>query len=73
VITELMFTASYAFADDEVSQAGMAQQHEIMKDRMAKHVAAGHGMTKADMGKGGKEKMRARKYNADGMSGTPEK
>jgi len=72
-IAGLMLAGSYAFANDEASQAGMAQQHKMMKDCMAKHAAADNGMTKADMKKACKEEMKSRKDNADKMSDTPEK
>jgi hypothetical protein len=67
-ITGLMLVGSYAFADDEVSQAGIAQQHKMMKDCMAKHASEGNGMTKGDMEKACKDEMKSQKDNSNVMS-----
>jgi len=51
-IAGLMLAGPYAFAGDEVSQAGMAQQNKMMKDCLAKHAAADHRMTQDEDLKG---------------------
>lgn len=72
-IAGLMFFNAYAFADDEVSQAGMAQQHKMMKDCMAKHASQDKGMTKGNMEKACKEEMKAQKDNSSVMASPPNK
>jgi pentapeptide MXKDX repeat protein len=72
-ITGLMLVGSYAFADDEISQAGMAQQHKMMKDCMAKHASEGNGMTKVDMEKACKEEIKSKQDNSNAMSGSAQK
>jgi hypothetical protein len=72
-IAGLMLTASSAFADDEVSQAGMAQQHKMMKDCMARHASADSGATKGDMEKACKHEMKSQKDNSGAMSSAPQK
>jgi hypothetical protein len=68
-----LLVGSYALADDEVSQAGMAQQHKMMKDCMAKHAAESNGMTKGDMEKACKAEMKANKNNSSAMSDSPQR
>jgi len=72
-ITGLMLVGSYAFADDEVSQAGIAQQHKMMKDCMARHASEGNGMTKGDMEKACKDEMKSQKDNSSAMSDPAQK
>jgi hypothetical protein len=72
-ITGLMLVGSYAFADDEVSQAGMAQQHKMMKDCMAKHASEDSGTTKSDMEKACKDEIKSRKDNSNAMSDPAQK
>jgi hypothetical protein len=68
-IATLMLIGSYTFADDEVSQAGMAQQHKMMDDCMKKHASEDSRMTKGDMEKACKEEMKSQRD----MSASPQK
>ncbi len=72
-IAAMMLVGSYTFADDEVSQAGMAQQHKMMKDCMAKHAAEDTRMTKGDMEKICKEEVKSQMNNSNAMSDSPQK
>jgi pentapeptide MXKDX repeat protein len=72
-VAGFVLAGSYAFADDEVSDAGMAQQHKAMKDCMAKHASSDERMTKDDMERACKQEMKSRKDNSSTMSSTPEK
>jgi|SRR5471030_1930171 Na+-translocating ferredoxin:NAD+ oxidoreductase RnfG subunit len=72
-IAALMLVGSYTFADDEISQAGMAQQHKMMKDCMAKHASEDTHVTKGDMEKACKEEIKSQKDNSNAMSGSPQK
>jgi hypothetical protein len=72
-IAGLMLVGSYAFADDEVSQAGMAQQHKMMKDCMAKHAAQDKGMTKDDMERACKAEIKSQQDNSNAMSNSSQK
>jgi hypothetical protein len=72
-IAGLILAGSSAFADDEVSQAGMAQQHKMMKDCMARHASQDNGTTKGDMEKACKKEMKSQKDNSSGMSSAPQK
>jgi pentapeptide MXKDX repeat protein len=72
-IAALMLVGTYTFADDEISQAGIAQQHKMMKDCMAKHASEGNAMTKGDMERACKDEMKAQKDNSNAMSNPAQK
>jgi hypothetical protein len=57
--TALMLVSFYTFADDEVSQAGTAQQHKMMDDCMKKYASEDSRMTKGDLEKACKEEMKS--------------
>ena len=68
VIAGLMLTGSYAFAGDEVSQAGMAQQNKMMKDCLAKHESSNTKMTKDDIEKACREEIESHKDSSSMVS-----
>jgi hypothetical protein len=72
-IAALMLVGSYTFADDEISQAGMARQHKMMKDCMAKHASEDTHMTKGDMERTCKEEIKLQKDNSNAMASSPQK
>ena len=72
-IVGLMLTASYAFAGDEVSEAGMAQQNKMLKECMARHASSDVKMTKDEMEKACRAEAKSRTDGMGKMSGTPEK
>jgi Na+-translocating ferredoxin:NAD+ oxidoreductase RnfG subunit len=72
-IAGLMVTGSYAFAGEEVSQAGMAQQNKMMKDCLAKHASSDNKMTKDDIEKACREETKSQKDSSSKMSDTPQK
>ncbi len=69
----LMLAGSCAFATEEVSQAGMAQQNQQLKDCLAKQDSGGAHKTKDDIEKACKEELKSQKDSSGKMSNTPQK
>ncbi|GAC1504055.1 MAG: hypothetical protein NVS1B6_11890 [Steroidobacteraceae bacterium] len=72
-IAGLMLAGSCAFATEEVSQAGMAQQNQQLKDCLAKHDSGNAHKTKDDIEKICKEELKSQKDSSGRTSNTPQK
>jgi hypothetical protein len=72
-IAGFMLTASYAFADEEVSEAGMAQQHKMLQACVAKRQASHTQMTKDEIDKACRDEIKSHKDSQDKMSGDTQK